>query len=159
MHRHRRLEHFEQVPRNSFSLAVLVRREVEGVRPLELLAQFRHLLLGVRCHDVHRSEAMVDVDAEPGFLPGIALLLWQLGSLGRDVANVADRGFHDEVSTEVLRDSARLCGRLHNHEFFGHVLWPSGQGWRQRIREYGPVVKEMERRLGSRDHRCVGSTP
>ena len=78
VHRHLRLEHLEQVPRDGLALAVLVSREVELVDAGERGLQLRDLLALVRVDDVERLETVVDVDAEAG--PGFLLVF------GRDVA-------------------------------------------------------------------------
>ena len=61
----------------------------------------------------------LDVDAEAAE----AALLDVGGHLGGggDVADVADRGLHDEVGTEVAGDRLGLGGRLDDEEVLGHV--------------------------------------
>ena len=77
------LEHLEEVPRDGLALAVLVRREQELVRVLELALELGDLLLLVRVDDVVRLEAVVDVDGE---LAEAALLL-----LRRELAGASGR--------------------------------------------------------------------
>ena len=105
LHRHRRLEHLEQVPGDRLALAVLIRREVELVgvlqRPLQL--GDRVLLAGV--HLVLDGEVVLDVDAE---------------ALGRQVADVAHGREHGELAAQEALDGAGFGGALHDHERLGH---------------------------------------
>ena len=64
LHRHGRLQHLGEMPRDRLALAVFVRRQVELVGSLEELLQVRHHRLLRRRDDVERLEAVVDVDAE-----------------------------------------------------------------------------------------------
>ena len=62
--RNLRLQHLDEVPGDRLSLAILVRREQELVRVLQVLLQLGDDLLLARVDDVVRLEPLVDVDAE-----------------------------------------------------------------------------------------------
>ena len=68
LHRHVRLEHLEEMPRDRLALAVFVRGEIELARVLQPGFELGDHMLLVGRHDVDRREVVVDVDAEPADL-------------------------------------------------------------------------------------------
>ena len=116
LHRHPRLQHLEQVPRDRLALAVLVGREVELARVLQRRLQLGDDLLLVGGHDVHRREVVVDVDAEPpDLLVGDGLR--RLARAAGQVADVTHAGEDDiALATEEALDRLRFCFRLDNDE-------------------------------------------
>ena len=105
--RHLGVELVEEVPGDRLALTVLVSGEEELVGFLEQALELGHVRLLVARDDVHRLEAVVDVDAQA--CPGLALQL--RGDVRRalwEVTDVADGGLHDEVRPEVTRDGAGL---------------------------------------------------
>ena len=64
LHRHLRLEHLEQVPRDRLALAVLVGREVDLARVLQRRLELGDDVLLVVGDDVDGREVVVDVDPE-----------------------------------------------------------------------------------------------
>ena len=93
LHRHVRLEHLEQVPRDGLALAVLVGREVELARVLQRRLELGDDVLLVVGDDVDRREVVVDVDAEAADLGLGDALRHLLGAVGQ-VADVADARHH-----------------------------------------------------------------
>ena len=117
---HLRLQDLQQVPGNRLTLPVLVGREVQSVGTLHLLAQRRHLFLGVGGDDIHRREAVLDVDAEPARLPRVLPGVGHFTDLRWDVADVTDGGFDDEVVSEVAADRPGFRRGLNDDEVFRH---------------------------------------
>ena len=111
---HLRLEHLQKVPRDGFTLAVLIGCEEEFVGFLEEFLEFGDLFLLVRVHHVVGREALVDVDGEAAEWP-LFHVFGQLGGL-REVADVADGGGHVVVGTQVSLDGGCFRRRLHDHE-------------------------------------------
>ncbi len=64
LHRHRRLQHLEQVPGDGLALAILIRGEVELVCALQCLAQLGDRLLLAGVHLVGDGEVVIDVHAQ-----------------------------------------------------------------------------------------------
>ena len=120
MDRNLRLEHLEEMPRNSFSFAIFISCEVELVNALEKLLEMRYLFSGRVGDDVDRCEPVIDVDSESSRLPQVPFRGWEFGCTCGDVANMTHRRLDDEVVTEVFVDRARLGRRLNDDEFLGH---------------------------------------
>ena len=114
-HRHRRLEHLEQVPRDGLTLAVGVCREQQLVALLQLRLEVGDLLLLVGADDVERRETVLRVHAEsrPRFL---LVLRGDVSSTAREVTDVSDRGLDNVVVAQVRLDLLRLGRRLHNDQ-------------------------------------------
>ena len=102
------------MPRDGLTLAVLISCQIEFVGLLEELLKFGDLFLLIRVHHVVGLKAIVHVDGEAAERP----LLHVLGQLGRlrEVTDVADRGGHAVVGTQVSLDGGCLRRRLHDHE-------------------------------------------
>jgi hypothetical protein len=103
-----------QVPGDRLPLAILVRREQELVGAREQLPQLGHLALLVGVDEVERLEVLLDVDAERA--EARPLLLRDLGSALRQVANVTDARLDHELGAEIAGDRPRLGGRLDDDE-------------------------------------------
>src|SRR5438105_1884420 len=112
-------EDLDEVPGDRLAFPVLVRGQVQLLRPAQQaleLGDLRLLLLG---HDVEGLEVVVGVDTQPG--PGLTLV--GRGDLGRSpgqVADVADGGLDHEVVAEEARDGAGLGRRLDDDQGLGH---------------------------------------
>jgi hypothetical protein len=105
LHRHLRLELFEEVPADRLPLAILISGEVDLVgRFQRRLEPADHVLLVV-VDDVGRFEPVVHIDAQ---------------ALRRQVTNVTDRRLDDEIVAKEPGDGAGLGGRFDDHEGFGH---------------------------------------
>ena len=122
LHRHLRLEHLEEVPRDRLALAVLVGREVELARVLERGLQLGDDVLLVVGHDVDGREVVVDVDAEPTDL-GLGDALRCLLRALREVADVPDAGHH-RVPIAPRKPAMVLAFAFgfDDHERFCHVM-------------------------------------
>ncbi len=103
--RHPRLERLEQMPRDRFALAILIRREEELVRVLQRGPQLLDHFLASGGQLVGRLEPVVDVDGE---------------TLAGEVGDVPDRRAHLISVTEEARDRLRFRGRFHDDERSGH---------------------------------------
>ena len=115
-----RLQHLLQVPGNRLSLAVLVGRQIQDVRLGEQFPELGDLLALVGSDHVERFEAVLDVDAESR--PRLILVLLRNGRRAlRQVAHVADGGFHDVFGAEVSGDGVRLGRRFNDDEGRWHV--------------------------------------
>ena len=92
---HLRFEHFQQVPRDGFTLAVLISGQVELVSILKGALEFSDTLFLLRRHLIVRSKAVFDVDGETT----VRALLHGHGQFGRlrQVADMTDRGFNTKV--------------------------------------------------------------
>ena len=113
--RHLGLEFLEEVPGDGLALAVLISGEVELVGVLEQGLELRDLGPLVGVHHVQRAEVIVDVDPEPR--PRLlAVLLGDLGSLVRHVADVPDAGLHHVPLAEVARNGPRLGRRFDDNQ-------------------------------------------
>ena len=113
-HGNLRLQDLQEVPRDGLTLAVLISCQIEFVGLLEELLEFGDLFLLIRVHHVVGLKAIIHVDGEAAERP----LLHVLGQLGRlrEVTDVADRGGHAVVGTQVSLDGGCLRRRLHDHE-------------------------------------------
>ena len=113
-HGNLRLQDLQEVPRDGLTLAVLISCQIEFVALLEELLEFGDLFLLIRVHHVVGLKAIIHVDGEAAERP----LLHVLGQLGRlrEVADVADRGGHVVVGTQVSLNGGCLRRRLHDHE-------------------------------------------
>ena len=108
------------MPRDALSLAVLIGREVEVFRLGQGFLQQSYLGLLVVRHDVQGLEPVVHVHAQSG--PSLLLLRsGDLGSVAREVPDVADGGLHPKVLTEVLLDGTCLGRGLDDDEMLGHA--------------------------------------
>ena len=108
------------MPGDGLPLPILIRGQVQLVGLLQVAAQPGELLLLVAVHHVERREAVVDVDAQLG--PRSApLALGHIGGPLREVADVADRGLHDESVAQVAGDGLGLGRRLDDDEGPGHA--------------------------------------
>ena len=132
LHRHLRLEVFEQVPADGFPLAILVGGEIELAGILERGAQVLDHLLASHGQLVGWLEPVVDVDGK---------------ALGRQVGDVANRGAHVEVLAEKLGDGLGLGRRFDDDERAGHR--PVGKSGRL----------SMSRRLAPFDRRAPTVPP
>ena len=120
------IEYFEKVPRNGLTLTILIRCEIELVAVLQQRLQLLDLILLVRRNHIERLEVIVDIDAHPG--PALALVgRRHIGSVSRQVTNVADRGLDEKVVAEILRDFLCFRRALHDHEC-GHCFTSGGTG-------------------------------
>ena len=109
--RHLRLQGVQQVPGDRLALAILVRGQIQLVRPGQQRLQLRDLgpLLGR--HDVDGLEVVLRVHAEPG--PRFALVLGRdVGGIARQVTDVTHRRLDDVSVAEILRNGLRLGRRL-----------------------------------------------
>ena len=86
-----------EVPRNGFSLAVLIAREPHRVGALGQLAELSNHIFFVVADYILRSEAFGDVDSD--------------SALGQ-IADVAKAGAHRECAAEVFFDGLRFGGRF-----------------------------------------------
>ena len=113
-HGNLRLQDLQEVPRDGLTLAVLISCQIEFVGLLEELLEFGDLFLLIRVHHVVGLKAIIHVDGEAAERP----LLHVLGQLGRlrEVTDVADRGGHVVVGTQVSLNGGCLRRRLHDHE-------------------------------------------
>ena len=111
---HLRLQDLEEVPRDGFTLAVLIGCEEEFVGLLQELPQFGDLFLLVRVHHVIGFKAIIHVDSEAAERPFFHVF-GQFGGL-REVTDVADGGGHVVVGTQVSLDGGCFRRRLHDHE-------------------------------------------
>ena len=101
------LQHFAQMPGDSFSLAIFVGGQVERVGVGEKVFELRDLRLFLGRHDVQGREVVFDVDAGPR--PRFFLeCLGDLVRRRRQVADVSDRRFDDEILAQVFGDGFRL---------------------------------------------------
>jgi hypothetical protein len=117
-HRHLRSQLLEQVPSDRLAFPVLVRRQQELVRVLELPLQIRDDPLLVGVDDVVRLEAVVDRDPERAvFGP---FVLRDLGGALGQVADVTDAGFDHESRPQVAGDGLRLGRGFDDHERLRH---------------------------------------
>ena len=108
-HRNLGAEHLQQVPRNCLTLAILIRCEEQLVRLGQQPLQMLHLGLLVAGHHVQRLEVVGGVHPQAG--PGLPLVDGRnLGRGAREVADVADGGFHHIARTKKLGDGAGLGG-------------------------------------------------
>ncbi len=120
--RNLRFQHLHEVPGDRFSLSILIRREQELVRVLQMLFQLGDDLLLARVDDVVRLELLVDVHAERA--EALALGLGHVGCAVGEVADVPDAGFDRKLRPEVARDRARLRRALDDDESLGHGATP-----------------------------------
>ena len=90
VNRNLRLEHLEEVPRNSLTFAVLIRCEIQFVDALEELLEVVDLFPRTFGDDVDRCEPVVHVDPEPCRFPQIPLRWREFGCPCRDVTDVPD---------------------------------------------------------------------
>ncbi len=134
LHGHLRLEVLEEMPRDGFTLAVLVRCEVELRSVLQGGLQILDDGLAALGELVGGLEPVVDVDVQP---------------LRRQVADVAHRGAHVVVAAEELRQRLGLGGRLHDDERFGHRCLSLGdRGAGCQARRMRCCQSEVCRRIG-----------
>src|SRR5262249_36476103 len=104
------------------ALAVLVRREQEFVRILEQSAELSDLFRPVGADDIESLEVVVDVDAQGR--PRLGLELGRnVGSVARQIAEMAVAGLQDVSGAKVARDRLRLGRRLDDHEALGLGVW------------------------------------
>ena len=121
---HLRLQHLDDVPADRLALAVLIRRDVDLVRPGERLLEAAHLGLVLRRDHVVGFVGVVDVDAEGEPLGILAGLLGVRG----EVAHVP-HARHDAVAgAQEALDGAGLGGGLDDHEAGGPALGRFGLG-------------------------------
>ena len=113
-HGNLRLQDLQEVPRDGLTLAVLISCQIEFVGLLEELLEFGDLFLLIRVHHVVGLKAIIHVDGEAAERP-LLHVFGQLGGL-REVADVADRGGHVVVGTQVSLNGGCLRRRLHDHE-------------------------------------------
>ena len=116
LHRHLRLQVFEEVPRDGFALTVFIGCEIELRCVLQRRLEIFDDGLAALGEFVGGLEAVVDVDVQ---------------TLARQVGDVAHRGAHVVIVAEELRQRLRLGGRLDDDERFGHQclsMWCCGQG-------------------------------
>ena len=121
-----RLEHFLQVPRDGFALAVLIGGEEEFVGLGQQLLELPDLRLLVRVDDVDGLEVMLDVDAEPTDLAGV--LVRHLCGAVRQVTDVPDARLDDVSGAEVALDRLRLGRRLDDDESAAALCGLAGRG-------------------------------
>src|SRR3990170_1342367 len=108
------------MPRDRFTLAVLIRCEIELARVGQELFQLPDLITLLTREDVQRFEIVIDI--HPEARPRLTLVgSRDLGRGRREIADMPDRGLHDEVLAEDLGDRLRLRRRLDDHEGFGHA--------------------------------------
>src|SRR5690606_14216873 len=118
----------DEVPTDRFTLAVLIRRDVELVGVLQGRLELLDDVLLAGRDDVYGLEAFVDVDTQAS--PALALdLTGDLGSRGRQVADVTHAGLDLIIGRKEAADGASLGGGLHDDEtVLGFVqrqlLWP-----------------------------------
>ncbi len=104
-----RAQHLEEVPRDRFSLAVLVGCEIDLAGVLHQPLQLGDMLLLLTGDHVQRLEPVVDVDAEPR--PSLALVRQgDVGGVARQVPDVPDRGFDDVTVAQETRDRSGFGG-------------------------------------------------
>ena len=110
-HLRRGREHFEQVPSDRLTLAVLVGCQIQLVGSGHQLLEVAHRVpLGVAQH-VQRLEAVLHVDAEAR--PGLpAVRLGNVRGLRREVAHVAARRLHGVAVVQEACDRRGLGGRF-----------------------------------------------
>ena len=113
------------MPRDGFTFAVTIGRQVERVYFFELALEFGDLFLLVGVDHVVGFEVLFNVDSE---LADGALLevFGQFGGL-RKVADMAHGRVDKVVLAEVAANGFDLGGRLHNQQGFS-VLCLSGHG-------------------------------
>ena len=109
-----RLEGLEKMPRDRFTLAVLIGGEVESIGLFEELLELGDGLLLVGVHDVVGLEALFDVDGETTVGP-LFHVGGQLFGQGK-VTNVPHGGGDREIVPEVSPDGLCLRGGLNDHE-------------------------------------------
>ena len=102
-------EHLREVPGDRLPLAIQVGGEPDLAGSLGQPAEFGDGLGLVVVDFIGRGEIVVEIDTRNG-------LFGAPRGLARQVADVADRGFHDESRAEILLDGLRLGGALDDHE-------------------------------------------
>jgi hypothetical protein len=102
-------KHLREVPGDRLPLAIQVGGEPDLAGSLGEPAEFGDGLGFVVVDFVGRGEIVFEIDAWNS-------LFGAPGGLARQVADVADRSFHDESRAEILLDGLRLGGALDDHE-------------------------------------------
>ena len=86
-HRYFRLQVLNEVPRDRFTLAVFVGREIQGGCFFQRCPELSHDLSSAFCEFVGGFESIVDIDGEP---------------FAREVCNMANGGAHFKCVAEIL---------------------------------------------------------
>ncbi len=106
------------MPRDRFTLAVLVGCEEEFFGVLQLLLDVADARLLIGVHHIDGFEVVVGVHTE--LRPGQPLVFGgEVACADGEVADVADGGRHGIVGAEVALDRLRLRGGFHDDEMLG----------------------------------------
>jgi hypothetical protein len=114
------VEDLDEVPGDRLALAVLVGGEVDLAGFLGEALQLLDVVAPVGGEDVDGLESGVDVDAELGPILVLVLRRDLLGR-ARQVPDVAHRGLHHHVISEILGDLLRLGRRLDDDQCLTHA--------------------------------------
>ena len=113
------------MPGDSLTFAVFVRRQQKLPGALEFATQFGHDPLLVTRDYVNGPEPLVNVNRQRR--PTLALeILGNLGSAGRQIADVTDRRRHGVAVAQVPLNGAGLGGRFDDYERVGVRFLPRG---------------------------------
>ena len=137
---------FLQMPGNRLSLAIEIRREIDGIAVLSNLAQVTHYLFFTGQNLVLRGPAIVGIDAHSSdeLLTFFASLITHffirrhfagnrglrraflgIGSRciagGGQITDMPDAGLHNEVLAKIFVDGLGLGRRLNNNQCFTHI--------------------------------------
>ena len=154
---HRGGEYLEQVPGDGLALAVLIRREQEGVGPGEQLLELGDLRALIGVDDIEGGISVIDVDPEPR--PGLALVLrGDIRRALRQIADVAHRGLDVVGVTEVALDRLGLGWRLDDHEGATR-RGAGGRGLRLGLRGHTSPCGRCHARPVVRHHQTGGVSP
>ena len=124
LHRHLGLEHLQQVPGDGLPLAIFIGGEVDLRGLLEQGLELLDLLLAPGGEHIEGLEVVLDVHPRPGPL----LFLHRLRDVPsglRQIAHMADGGFHVIAVAEELPDGPGLRRGLHDYEWLADFVLSS----------------------------------